>query len=94
MYGFFAGAYVSLIPPALVGLVPDMDVVGTWMGMSLFIAAFGLLIGNPTVGRLVNIEKKRFAAAQGFTSGVILVGAIFMLLALITKRREMRSWRF
>ena len=29
LYGFFAGAYVSLVPPVIVDLTPDMSVVGT-----------------------------------------------------------------
>ena len=93
LYGFFAGAYVSLIPPVLVELTPDMTVVGTWLGMSLFVAAFGLLIGTPIAGSLVNIEKKQFVAAQGFTGGVILMGALLMLMALIIQARKMKSWK-
>ena len=93
LYGFFAGAYVSLLPPVLVELTPDLSLVGTWMGMSIFIAAFGLLIGNPIAGALVNVEKKDFAAAQGFAGGVILIGASLMLLALMAKARQARSWK-
>jgi len=93
LYGFFAGAYVSLIPPVLVELTPDMTVVGTWMGMSLFVAAFGLLIGNPIAGSLVNIQKMEFVAAQGFSGGAILLGALLMLMALITQARQVNSWK-
>ncbi len=93
LYGFFAGAYISLIPPVLVELTPDLTVVGTWLGMSLFVASFGLLIGTPIAGSLVNIEKKQFVAAQGFTGGVILLGGFLMLMALITQARATKSWR-
>lgn len=93
LYGFFAGAYVSLITPVLVGLVPDMTVVGTWMGMSVFVAAFGLLVGNPIAGALVDIPKKQFAAAQGFAGGTVLLGALFMLVALVSRARRVKSWK-
>lgn len=93
LYGFFAGAYVSLIPPVLVELTPDMNVIGTWLGMSLFVAAFGLLIGNPIAGSLVDIQKKRFIDAQGFTGAVILFGATLMLMALIIRARQVKSWK-
>ena len=91
LYGFFAGAYVSLIPPVLVELIPDMTVVGTWMGMSFFVSAFGLLIGNPVAGQLVNIQEKQFVHAQGFAGGTILLGALLMLMALITRARQVKS---
>lgn len=93
LYGFFAGAYVSLIPPVLVELTPDMSVVGTWLGMMLFVSAFGLLIGSPIAGLLVKIEQKDFVAAQGFAGGVILLGGLSMLLALITRARQVKSWK-
>jgi len=93
LYGFFAGAFISLIPPVIVELTPDLTVVGTWLGMSLFVAAFGLLIGTPIAGSLVNIEKKQFVAAQGFTGGVILLGALLMLMALIIQARKTKSWK-
>lgn len=76
LYGFFVGAYVSLISPVLVELTPNMTVVGTWLGMSLFVAAFVLLIGNPVAGLLVNIQEKQFVHAQGFAGGAILLGAL------------------
>lgn len=93
LYGFFAGAYVSLLPPVIVELTPDLSVVGTWMGMSLFIGSFGLLVGNPIAGALVNVPKERFAAAQGFAGGVILLGAVFMCVALVLKSRQAKTWR-
>ncbi|KAL8949238.1 MAG: hypothetical protein Q9222_004637 [Ikaeria aurantiellina] len=93
LYGFFAGAYVSLAPPVLVSLTPDMSVVGTWMGMSLFVASFGLLVGTPIAGSLVHLETNDFVAAQGFAGGVIMLGAILMLLALLFQARRVRSWK-
>ena len=44
LYGFFAGAYVSLFAPVVAGLAPDMTVIGTWMGMSLFFQRLGGLL--------------------------------------------------
>ena len=93
LYGFFSGAYISLLPPAIVQLIPDMTSVGTWMGMSLFIVSFGLLIGNPVAGSLVNIPKKEFAAAQGFAGGAILVGASLMCITYVLKRKQAKTWK-
>ncbi|KAL8661543.1 MAG: hypothetical protein Q9202_005488 [Teloschistes flavicans] len=93
LYGFFAGAYVSLAPPVLVSLTPEMPVVGTWIGMSLFVAAFGLLTGNPIAGLLVHVETKDFVGGQAFAGGTIILGAVFMLMALMVRSRQVKSWR-
>ena len=93
LYGFFAGAYVSLVPPVLVELTPDLSMVGTYLGMSLFLAAFGLLIGNPVGGSLVKIKEKDFVAAQVFTGAVILAGTILLSIALFIKARQMKTWK-
>lgn len=92
-YGFFAGAYVSLLPPAIVQLIPDMKVVGTWMGMCFFIASFGLLAGNPIAGALINIPKKQFTTAQGFAGGAILLGALLMCISLVLERKRTKTWK-
>ena len=91
LYEFLAGAYVSLVPPVIVDLTPDMSALGTWIGMSLFISAFGLLIGNPIGGALVNIQKRRFGAGQGFAGGVILLGALLLTAAMMLKGWHARS---
>ena len=93
LYGFFSGAYISLLPPAIVQLIPDMTFVGTWMGMCLFIASFGLLAGNPVAGALAVIPKKQFAAAQGFAGGAILIGAFLMCMTYVLKRKRAKTWR-
>ena len=93
LVGGFVAAYVSLIIPVIVALTPDMNVVGTWMGMSLFVAAFGLLIGTPVEGPLVDIQKKQFVGVQGFAGVVILFGALLMLTALVRRARQLKSWK-
>ena len=93
LYGFFSDAYISLLTPAIVQLIPEITFVGTWMGMCLFIASFGLLADNPIAGALVNIPKKRFAAAQGFAGGVVLIGALLLCMTLVLKRKLAKTWR-
>lgn len=93
LYGFFAGAYVSLTPLFLMELTPNLTVVETWLGMGVFVAAFGVLFGNPIAGSLVNVQKNQFVAAQGFAGGVLLLGALLMLMALIKRARQVKSWK-
>ena len=92
-YGFFSGAFVSLLPPTIAALTPDMTVVGTWMGMSLFIGAFGLLIGNPIAGALLDGANRKFRRAQGFAGGTILAAAILFGIARILRSRQRKTWK-
>ena len=93
LYGFCAGVYVSLIPPIIVELTPDMRVVGTWLDKSLFIASFGLLIGTPIAGALVNIQKKQFVPAQVFTGAMIFLGGFLLLMALVVHALKLSRGR-
>jgi len=84
---------VSLIPPTIVELTPDMSMVGTWMGMSLFIGAFGLLIGNPIAGALLEVATKKFGSAQGFAGGMVLGATLLFGVARLLRSRELKTWK-
>ena len=92
-YGFFSGAFVSLLPPTIANLTPDLTMVGTWMGMSLFIGAFGLLIGNPIAGALLDVGHGRFGSAQGFAGGMILGAAFLFGIARMLRSRHVETWK-
>ncbi|KAI0067484.1 MFS general substrate transporter [Artomyces pyxidatus] len=85
LYGFFSGSFVSLPPSALVGLAPDMRLVGTRMGMSFSVAGLGVLIGTPVAGAILNIPAGQYLHAQIFCAVIALVGAIFLTAARIAK---------
>ena len=93
LYGFFSGAFVSLIPPAVVKLCPDLSEVGTWLGMSLSVGALGLLFGNPIAGVLVDIPNKQFVTAQGLTGGFVILGALLIGSARILRGRQLDTWK-
>lgn len=95
LYGIFAGAYVSLVPAVIVDLTPDMSVIGTWMGMSLFIAAFGLLIGNPIAGALINVERADLLLGKDLRVQSYCLGHCFLSQLIYYKdsRREARRHR-
>ena len=84
---------MSLVPPVLVKLTLDLSMVGTYLGMSLFLAAFELLIGNPVARSLVKIDEEDFVAAQAFTGAVILAGTVLLSVALFIKARQMKTWK-
>ncbi|KAK2460860.1 hypothetical protein APHAL10511_007330 [Amanita phalloides] len=53
VYGFFTGAYASLLGPMLAGLAKKDSEIGARMGICYSLAAFGGLIGNPIAGALL-----------------------------------------
>ncbi|KAJ5172685.1 hypothetical protein N7492_005278 [Penicillium capsulatum] len=86
LYGYASGALVSLPATILVKLTPDLSVVGTRMGMYLIFAAFGLLIGNPIAGALLDLENAIFWKAQVFCAVMVVVGSVlFIALRLVAK---------
>jgi MFS family permease len=78
-YGFLSGAVVSLPTTVVAGLVPELRLMGTWMGMSFSFAGLGLLIGNPIAGTIINVAEKKFTGGFIFSaSTVIAAGIVFV----------------
>ena len=67
-----------------------MTRVGTRLGMSFTFAGFGLLIGNPIAGTIVDIPDGEFHGAQLFSAATITTGVAMFILAwvLITRSRK------
>lgn len=81
-YGFFSGTFVSMTGPALATLSNDMSLVGTHMGMNFAFGAFGLLIGNPVAGKLLD---KGWVAPAMFCGTANVLAALFCLAARFSK---------
>lgn len=69
--------------PALATLSNDMSLVGTHMGMNFGFGAFGLLIGNPVAGVL--LDKEGWVAPAMFCGTANLLAAMFILAARVSK---------
>ena len=93
LYGFFSGAIVSLPPTVIAILSPDMSVVGTRMGMSFTFAGFGLLIGNPIAGAILNVAEGKFHGAQAFSAATMMGGAVLFMIIRIMRLRTQRGWK-
>jgi len=85
MYGIFSGSLVSLAPATIASLTSDVSRVGTRLGMAFALSAFGLLIGNPVAGALVDLDTGNFLRAQIFGGALVLAATFFMALARIAK---------
>lgn len=75
-YGFFSGTFLSLLPTVVASLSPDPRSYGTRMGMSFGIGSFGILVGNPIAGKILNVAEGKFGAAQYFAASTMLGGAV------------------
>ena len=89
IYGFVFGGILSLPPPALVSLCPDLSVVGTRFGTGSSFASLGVLIGTPISGAFLNNKKgdptERFLGLQIFAGIILLIGGFFCLLSRTSK---------
>ena len=89
LYGIFSGSLVSLPPAAIASLTNDHSRLGTRLGMMFTLAGFGLLIGNPVAGALVNLKKGEFWKAIVFNGVSVLVAAALLLAARVARA----GWR-
>ena len=86
-YGFFTGIVISLPNPILVSLSPSLDRVGTRVGMSYTFAAFGLLLGSPLGGLLLNLKADEFLKTQLWGGCFVLGGSICFAMAKLLHMR-------
>ncbi|KAK5999154.1 MFS-type transporter dbaD [Cladobotryum mycophilum] len=93
LYGFASGASVSLPPTICARLCPNMSMLGTRMGMSFFFCGFGLLIGNPIAGALLDLEHAVFWKGQVFSGLMVAVGTCFFVLTRVLRGRETEGWK-
>ena len=91
VYGFFSGTFVSLPPSTIATLSPNLNTVGTRMGMAFSAVGLGILIGNPIAGALLDLRTMKFINAQIFCGATVVAAGIFFLLARIAKTGA--SWK-
>ncbi len=90
LYGCFSGSIVSLPPTALAALSPDLSRGGTWMGMCFSFAGFGLLLGSPVAGAILE-TRAGFTGASAFGAAAVMLGFIFMVMAVVAHRAEVQT---
>jgi MFS family permease len=78
LFGFFSGAFLSLFAVCIGSMTKDITIVGTRLGMTLFVAGFGILIGTPIAGALITID---FFYAKLFSAIAAALSALFVVLA-------------
>lgn len=81
--GFWSGTVVSGATAALTVCIADPRQTGTYLGVALFVAGFGALIGPPINGALLN-KYGGFFEVSMFSGAVTLFGGLIALSAKAT----------
>lgn len=79
LYGFGSGGFVALQAPTVAHLCPELDLVGTWLGMIAFLSGLGILIGNPASGAILALGS--WTGLQCFSGAFTMTGILFILEA-------------
>jgi len=80
IYGFFSGAYISLLAPMLASLADHDDEIGTRMGMCFALGGFATFIGPPIQGALLTSRFVWLRPAL-FSGACVAAGLCFMVAA-------------
>ncbi|KIW20131.1 hypothetical protein PV08_00706 [Exophiala spinifera] len=84
LYGFFSGGFIGLIPVTLVSLTPDLRTLGTRTGQAFFVGSFGILIGNPVSGAILN-NTGSWIAVKCFAGAAVSITAVLLVVARAVK---------
>ncbi|KAK9786728.1 putative Major facilitator superfamily (MFS) profile domain-containing protein [Seiridium cardinale] len=80
IFGFWSGTIISGASAAITLCVKDPREVGTYLGMGIFIAAFGTLIGPPINGALVD-KYMGFFQVSMFSGALTVFGGLLAIAA-------------
>ncbi|KAH7031621.1 riboflavin transporter MCH5 [Microdochium trichocladiopsis] len=79
--GFFSGGMVALPAVTLASITRDLSRIGTRLGMSSLLNAFGSLIGPPAAGAILDRAGGDYIPVQVF-AGVAVIACSVVLVAL------------
>ncbi|KAG8722434.1 hypothetical protein FRC08_002415 [Ceratobasidium sp. 394] len=80
LYGFFSGAYVSLISPLIISLANNITEIGIRLGIAFAIVGFAALTGTPIAGALLTDHLVWWRPVT-FSGIVVLAGSGFLTAA-------------
>lgn len=94
LYGAFTGGVVSLTPSVIVSLVPDMQRLGSRMGMCFLITGTALLVGTPIAGAIVNgYTESSWNGTMAYAASSLLLSTVLYVVARAAAWKKKRGWR-
>ncbi|KZP00834.1 MFS general substrate transporter [Calocera viscosa TUFC12733] len=89
LYGFFSGAYVSLLPPLMAALSDNFSEIGIRMGFAFACVGIAALVGAPIDGALIgNGPVYAWWKAEVFSAVVMLAGSSLLVYAAHLLRKK------
>lgn len=79
--GLFNGSIQAVVPGTVAFLCTDLSKLGTNIGMTLFAAGLGMLIGTPVSGAI--LDKQTTADGANFTGALAFSGAMAVFGSLL-----------
>ncbi|TFY50494.1 hypothetical protein EVJ58_g11027 [Rhodofomes roseus] len=93
LYGFFSGAVLSLVSPALASLSPHPSQIGARLGIAFFLGSVCNLTGTPIDGALLTAGPYHWYRPIIFSATTILVGAFVIGVGrTLNARRRGTPW--
>ena len=91
LYGFFSGAYVSLLSPALISFAQNHSEIGLRLGLGFLCASLSALTGTPIIGAL--LDKYGFFAPIVWSGVTVLSGCALLTWADLLQRKRKGTWK-
>ena len=89
MYGFISGSIQAVVPATVAFLCPDLSKIGTRLGMTLAVGGFGLLIGSPIAGAILDSQsstgKQEYSGLLVFSGVLVFVGGLLQVVTRVLK---------
>ncbi|KAK3332587.1 putative monocarboxylate permease [Cercophora scortea] len=90
LFGFTSGSIQAVLPANVAYLCPDLSMLGTNLGMTLFSAGIGLLIGNPIAGAILDKQSSGqdhavFWGSFAFSGAVVIMGGLLLIAVRVMK---------
>jgi len=90
IYGLFAAALQGLFPATMADLTIDPKKTGTRFGMGFALSSFGVLIGSPVGGALIEYKHGDYLYAQVFAGSCCTLGFLCVGLAALIHGKKAR----
>lgn len=89
LYGACSGAIISLMSPCIAQITPEPQLIGTYLGMALFVVGIAGLTGTPICGALID-RYNSFTQAAAFSGACVIFGAVLVILLRLKFNKNIR----
>ncbi|TNY24175.1 putative monocarboxylate transporter [Rhodotorula diobovata] len=93
LYGFFSGAFISLVSPVTVSISRDLSEIGLRQGIAFLITAGSSVACNPIAGRLLAMHDGEWIHPIVFAGTMVLAGSVAMTVGTVLRAKEKGTWR-